>query len=91
MRRLLSTTQTAEKLGHKSSWLIKNREKLKSIGFPGPMPLPGIPLYDEQAIDAWLDTLQISAYNKAEQERKTLAQEQLSLEAHIAALLSSSL
>lgn len=85
MRRLLTAKQVGEKLGRSANFLKTHEAELKSAGFPGKLSISCLPLYDEAAIDLWLDN--ISSVNYSEQQRRNEIQDDRAvIQARIAAL-----
>lgn len=51
--RLMTALDVATYLNRSEQWFAMKREKMEASGFPRPDPLLG--LYDQRAIDLWLD------------------------------------
>jgi predicted DNA-binding transcriptional regulator AlpA len=52
-KRLIAVAEVAAMLGRSRGWFYVHREDLAGRGFP--QPIPGVRLYDADAVSSWLD------------------------------------
>jgi hypothetical protein len=55
MRALLALDDIAGRIGVGADWLKRQMPRFYRIGFPRPLPLPGVQRWDPAALDRWLD------------------------------------